>query len=97
MPMWRENKELSKYNKYKAKTYLAKMGQVASMLALLARSLGGLHLLVSAHMCWYWFCMHFRAAQVASCHGRDRLLHITFVAVHVYMVCEGGCGCCVSA
>ena len=35
MLMWREDKELSKYNKYKAK-----MGQVASMLALLARSLG---------------------------------------------------------
>ena len=48
MPMWREDKELSKYNKYKVKTYLAKMGQVVSMLALLTCSLGGLHLLACA-------------------------------------------------
>ena len=74
MPMWREDKELSKYNKYKAKTDLAKMGQVVSVLALLAGVLlGGLHLLVSARVCLYWLCVHFRMARVASCHGHDRL------------------------
>ena len=53
MLMWHEDKELSKYNKYKAKMYLAKMGKVASVLALLARLLGGLHLLASARVCLY--------------------------------------------
>ena len=37
MLMWCEDKELSKYNKYKAKMDLTKIGQVASVLALLAR------------------------------------------------------------
>ena len=49
MPMRHEDKELSKYSKYKARVDLTKIGQVASVLALLARSLGfcwgGLHLL----------------------------------------------------
>ena len=40
MPMRREDKELSKYSKYKARVGLTKMGQVVSVLALLARSLG---------------------------------------------------------
>ena len=43
MPMRREDKELSKYSKYKARVDLTKIGQVASVLALLARSLG---------LCW---------------------------------------------
>ena len=47
MPMRCEDKELSKYSKYKARVDLTKIGQVASVLALLARSLGfcwgGLH------------------------------------------------------
>ena len=43
MPMRREDKELSKYSKYKARVDLTKIGQVASVLALLARwgSVGG--------------------------------------------------------
>ena len=40
MPMRREDKELSKYSKYKAKVDLTKIGQVASVLVLLACSLG---------------------------------------------------------
>ena len=36
MPIWREDKELSKYSRCKAKVDLTKIGQVASMLALLA-------------------------------------------------------------
>ena len=40
MPIWREDKELSKYNKYKAKMDLTKIVKVASVLTLLARSLG---------------------------------------------------------
>ena len=40
MPMRREDKELSKYSKYKARVDLTKIGQVASVLALFARSLG---------------------------------------------------------
>ena len=40
MPMRCEDKELSKYSKYKARVDLTKIGQVASVLALLARSLG---------------------------------------------------------
>ena len=47
MPMRREDKELSKYSKHKARVDLTKIGQVASVLTLLARSLGfcwgGLH------------------------------------------------------
>ena len=43
MPMRREDKELSKYSKYKARVDLTKIRQVASVLALLARSLG---------LCW---------------------------------------------
>ena len=47
MPMRREDKGLSKYSKYKARVDLTKIRQVASMLTLLARSLGcywgGLH------------------------------------------------------
>ena len=43
MPMRREDKELSKYSKYKARVDLTKIGQVASVLTLLARwgSVGG--------------------------------------------------------
>ena len=43
MPMRREDKELSKDSKYKARVDLTKIGQVASVLALLARwgSVGG--------------------------------------------------------
>ena len=37
MPIWREDKELSKYNKYKVKMDSMKIGKVASVLALLAR------------------------------------------------------------
>ena len=33
MPIWREDKELSKYSRYKAKMDLTKIGQVVSMLA----------------------------------------------------------------
>ena len=51
-------------HKYKAKTDLVKMGQVASVLALLAGVLGGLHLLMSARVCLYWLCMRFGMAQV---------------------------------
>ena len=40
MLMWREDKELSKYSRSKAKMDLTKIGQVVSVLALLARSLG---------------------------------------------------------
>ena len=40
MLMWREDKELSKYSRSKAKMDLTKIGQVASVLALLAHSLG---------------------------------------------------------
>ena len=40
MLMWREDKELSKYNKYKAKMDLTKIGKVVSVVALLTRSLG---------------------------------------------------------
>ena len=40
MPMRREDKELSKYSKYKVRVDLTKIGQVASVLTLLARSLG---------------------------------------------------------
>ena len=40
MPMRREDKELSKYSKYKARVDLTKIRQVVSVLALLARSLG---------------------------------------------------------
>ena len=36
MPIWREDKELSKYSRYKVKMDLMKIGQVASVLALLA-------------------------------------------------------------
>ena len=43
MPKRREDKELSKYSKYKARVDLTKIRQVASVLALLARSLG---------LCW---------------------------------------------
>ena len=43
MPMRREDKELSKYSKYRARVDLTKKRQVASVLALLARSLG---------LCW---------------------------------------------
>ena len=54
------------------------MGQVASVLTLLTHSLGfcwgGLHLLMSARVCLYWLCVHFRMARVASCHGRDKHL-----------------------
>ena len=39
MPIWREDKELSKYSRYKAKMDLMKIGQVASVLALLAGAL----------------------------------------------------------
>ena len=39
MPKRREDKELSKYSKYKARVDLTKIRQVASVLALLARSL----------------------------------------------------------
>ena len=41
MPMRREDKELSKYSKYKARVDLTKIGQVASVLALLAGALLG--------------------------------------------------------
>ena len=40
MPIWCEDKELSKYSRCKAKMDLTKIGQVASMLASLACSLG---------------------------------------------------------
>ena len=40
MPIWHEDKELSKYSRYKAKMDLTKIGKVASVLALLACSLG---------------------------------------------------------
>ena len=33
MPIWREDKELSKYSRYKAKMDLMKIGQVVSVLA----------------------------------------------------------------
>ena len=89
MPMWREDKELSKYNKYKAKTYLAKMGRVASVLALLACLLGGLHLLVSTRVCLYWFCVHFRVARVASCHGHDKVALCAFNLWKVPKSCIG--------
>ena len=75
MPMRREDKELSKYSEYKARVDLTKIRQVASVLALLARSLGlcwgGLYLLASARVCLCWLCVRFRTARVASCHGRD--------------------------
>ena len=41
MPMRREDKELSKYSKYKARVDLTKIGQVASVLVLLAGALLG--------------------------------------------------------
>ena len=41
MPMRREDKELSKYSKYKARVDLTKIRQVASVLALLAGALLG--------------------------------------------------------
>ena len=73
--MRHEDKELSKYSKYKARVDLTKIRQVASVLALLARSLGlcwgGLYLLASARVCLCWLCVRFRTAQVASCHGHD--------------------------
>ena len=71
MPMWHEDTELSKYNKYKAKMDLTKKGQVASVLA--GVLLRGLHLLASAHVCLYWLCVRFRTARVAGCHGRDSI------------------------
>ena len=75
MPMRREDKELSKYSKYKARVDLTKIGQVASVLALLACSLGlcwgGLYSLASARVCLCWLCVRFRTARVASCHDRD--------------------------
>ena len=75
MPMWREDKELSKYNKYKVKNVLSENGtssERACIACLLAGVLlGGLHLLMSARVCLYWPCMHFRTARVVSCHGRD--------------------------
>ena len=40
MPMWREDKELSKYNKYKAKTYFSENGK-SSERARVAHSLAG--------------------------------------------------------
>ena len=58
MPMWHEDKELSKYSSTRQKTDLAKMGQVASVLT--GVLLRGLHLLASAHVCLYWLCVHFR-------------------------------------
>ena len=75
MPMWREDKELSKYNKYKAKSKLSENG-TSSEHARVARSLagvllGGLHLLTSTRVWLYWLCMHFRMARVTSCHGHD--------------------------
>ena len=77
MPMRREDKELSKYSKYKARVDLPKIGQVASELVLLARSLGfcwgGLHSLTSARVYLCWLCVRFRTARVASCHGRDSI------------------------
>ena len=76
--MRREDKELSKYSKYKARVDLTKIGQVVSVLVLLARSLGfcwggGLHSLASARMYLCWLCVRFRTARVASCHGRDSI------------------------
>ena len=73
--MWRENKELSKYNKYKAKSELSENG-TSSERAHIACSLagillGGLHFLTSTRVCLYWLCVHFRTARVVSCHGRD--------------------------
>ena len=66
MPMWREDKELSKYNKYKVKNGLSENGtssehaRVARLLA--GVLLGELHLLVSARVCLYWLCVRFRTA-----------------------------------
>ena len=63
MPMRREDKELSKYGKYKARVDLTKIGQVTSVLALLAGVLlGGLHSLMSARVYLCWLCVHFRTA-----------------------------------
>ena len=66
MPIWCEDKELSKYSKYKAKVDLTKIGQVASVLA--GVLLGGTAL---ARVCLCWLCMRFQTARVESCHGRD--------------------------
>ena len=75
MLIWHKDIELSKYSKYKAKNGLSENG-TSSECAHVACSLtgvllGGLHLLASTCMCLYWLCVHFRTAQVVSCHGRD--------------------------
>ena len=71
MPIWREDKELSKYSKYKAKTDLAKIGQVVSVLALLARLLG---------FCWGdCTCSHPLACAFACVFGRCESRVVTVV------------------
>ena len=74
MPMRREDKELSKYSKYKARVDLTKIRQVASVLALLAGALvgGGTVLARVRSRLPVLACVRFRTARVASCHGRDR-------------------------
>ena len=73
MPIWREDKELSKYSRYKAKMDLMKIGQVVSMLAgvlLRGAALARIRLRVCVG-----FCMHFQTARVVSCHGHDSYDH----------------------
>ena len=71
MPMRHEDKELSKYSKYKARVDLTKIGQVVSVLA--GVLLGRLHSLASARVYLCWLCVRFRMARVTSCHGRDSI------------------------
>ena len=77
MLIWREDKELSKYSKYKAKVDLIKIGQVASVLVLLTCSLGFCWGTALARVCSrvsvVGFCVRFRTAQVTSCHSRDSI------------------------
>ena len=76
MPIWREDKELSKYSKYKAKMDLTKIG-TSSERARVACLLAGVLLrgAALARVCLCWLCVRFRTAQVASCHSRDRSLN----------------------
>ena len=55
---------------------MTRLGWDVTVVTLTGVLLGGLHLLVFAHMCLYWLCMCFRTAQVASCHGRDSVLEV---------------------
>ena len=68
--MRREDKELSKYSKYKARVDLTKIGQVASVLAgVLSR--GAALTRVRSRVSVLAFVCIFQMVRVASCHGRD--------------------------